>query len=274
MTDSYLRMLFEESVRDFADRVHSPADVFKLVRADTPELPRYLKTLRVAAAHAAGKTESLRLCDLGGYYGVVTRAMAQLGYESHLVDAFGPLMDDPSHADLRQWWDSTGLNAHDIDLQSRSLRLPFDDSSFDLVTLLAVIEHFPHSPRLVLEEARRILRPDGLLVVDTPNAGAFGNRIGFFRHGEGLWAPIRDLYASEIPFPGHKRCYSRRELVAVLKWAGLEPTDVVVFDPDGRVKHSGSLSARLLYDGVYPLIAPLFPDLRDYLWVSARRRRE
>jgi hypothetical protein len=90
-------------------------------------------------------------------------------------------------------------------------------------------------------------------------------------HGEGLWAPVRDLYFSDIPFPGHTRCYNRRELVQILQWSGFLPSTVALFDL-GDLGHKRSIGARLLYGVLYRfLLRPLFPDLRNYVWISARR---
>lgn len=47
-------------------------------------------------------------------------------------------------------------------------RLPADDSSIDLVIALAIIEHL-HNPDNFLRESLRVLRPDGILLVSTPN---------------------------------------------------------------------------------------------------------
>jgi SAM-dependent methyltransferase len=44
----------------------------------------------------------------------------------------------------------------------------FPDCHFDVVALYHVIEHF-HSPRAELSEIHRVLKPGGLLVVETPN---------------------------------------------------------------------------------------------------------
>ena len=45
---------------------------------------------------------------------------------------------------------------------------PADNSTFDLVVALALIEHL-HNPDNFLREAMRILRPGGALIVSTPN---------------------------------------------------------------------------------------------------------
>ncbi|HEX8066700.1 MAG TPA: class I SAM-dependent methyltransferase [Thermoleophilaceae bacterium] len=266
------RDVYREALESFRGDVRSIPDVFGLLRPDTPEMPRYLLTLRAAAEHARGRGgRRLRVCDLGGYYGIVTAAIGRLGYAGEVVDDYGPLLADTGHADLRGWWERSGLTVHDLDLQSPDLRLPFEDGSFDLVTFLAVIEHFPHTPRLALDEARRILRPDGLLILDTPNAGSLGTRVGFALHGEGVWSDVGELYRSDVPFPGHKRCYSRRELLAVLDWAGFEPAEVRMLDLE-ETRGSDALRARVLYDVVQPALRRRWPDLRGYVWISARPR--
>jgi len=45
---------------------------------------------------------------------------------------------------------------------------PFAEAAFDVVTCLDVVEHL-EEPRVFLDNARRYLAPDGLLVVRTPN---------------------------------------------------------------------------------------------------------
>ena len=49
--------------------------------------------------------------------------------------------------------------------------LPFDDETFDLVTMLAVIEHVKN-PQFVITEIARVLRRKGRLVLTTPKQAA------------------------------------------------------------------------------------------------------
>ncbi len=46
--------------------------------------------------------------------------------------------------------------------------LPFDDNRFDAVMMMAVIEHVPDQSAAI-EEAARVLKPRGVLLVTTPN---------------------------------------------------------------------------------------------------------
>lgn len=47
-------------------------------------------------------------------------------------------------------------------------RLPFPDGAFDRVVSLGVVEHFEEGPVAVLREHRRVLAPDGILLLAVP----------------------------------------------------------------------------------------------------------
>lgn len=54
-------------------------------------------------------------------------------------------------------------------------RLPFDSEYFDVVTLLAVVEHLnPESMAALFKESYRVLRPAGMVVLSTPAAWSDG----------------------------------------------------------------------------------------------------
>lgn len=88
-----------------------------------------------------------------------------------------------------------------LSAQGQVDRLPIADSSMEVVCLLDVIEHIP-DPAPALAEAARVLRPDGVLVVNVP------------AH-EWLWSAADE-------FLGHERRYTRRTLAAALTAAGFE----------------------------------------------------
>lgn len=54
-------------------------------------------------------------------------------------------------------------------------KLPFEDGYFDVVTLLAVVEHLnPESMAALFQESYRVLRPGGMVVLSTPAAWSDG----------------------------------------------------------------------------------------------------
>lgn len=61
--------------------------------------------------------------------------------------------------------------------------LPFGRDSFDVVTCLGALEHFPDK-KTALSEMHRVLRQHGRLLVLVPNAGFLTRRMGLFRGTE------------------------------------------------------------------------------------------
>ena len=54
-------------------------------------------------------------------------------------------------------------------------QLPFEDNYFNAVTLLAVVEHLdPDSMALLFKESRRVLQPEGMVILTTPAAWSDG----------------------------------------------------------------------------------------------------
>jgi ubiquinone/menaquinone biosynthesis C-methylase UbiE len=99
--------------------------------------------------------------DVGGGAGVHATWLARRGYEVHLVDPV------PLH--IEQARESSAAQP-DAPLASVSLgdarALPFEDGSADAVLLLGPLYHLPERPDRIaaLNEARRVLRPAGMLV--------------------------------------------------------------------------------------------------------------
>jgi ubiquinone/menaquinone biosynthesis C-methylase UbiE len=95
-------------------------------------------------------------------------------------------------------------------IQTLQLRLdqalPFEDESFDIVTMLAVLEHLEHESQ-ILTEIHRVLKKSGKLVLTVPS----------------VWAqPVLEFLAFKIgivdadEIRDHKRYYNREQLQTVL----------------------------------------------------------
>lgn len=96
-----------------------------------------------------------KLLDCGCSSGLFVKAALQHGFEASGFDY--------SKAAIAQAT-SDGLDA----FQAHVDEIPVDDNTYDVVTLIQVVEHFDH-PLLAMKELRRVLKPGGMLYMETVN---------------------------------------------------------------------------------------------------------
>jgi len=101
----------------------------------------------------------IRLLDVGCSSGAFLHAAVKLGFRAEGVEPA------PKAAATAR---AAGLKVHRGLLQEAG----YADGQFDAITLFEVIEHLQH-PQELLQECRRILRPGGILLVGTGNAGSW-----------------------------------------------------------------------------------------------------
>ena len=155
-----------------------------------------------------------RLLDVGAYTGVFVEIAAQHGW-----DAWGI---EPSHWAIEQAR-SRGLKMIEGTLATSSLA----DASFDVVTMWDVIEHLA-DPFTEVQQAQRLLRPGGLLVVHTMDIDSLFARLMGPR-----WPWLMEM---------HIYYFSRRTLMMMLEKAGFK---VVRVEPQGRYLRLGYFATRI-----------------------------
>ena len=72
--------------------------------------------------------------------------------------------------------------------------LPYPDGSFDLVTFTEVVEHLENY-RAIVREVYRVLKPNGVIVVTTPNILNMQSRMRFLTNG--FWSMFGPLHVGE-----------------------------------------------------------------------------
>ncbi|WP_394960151.1 class I SAM-dependent methyltransferase [uncultured Helicobacter sp.] len=87
-----------------------------------------------------------------------------------------------------------------------TITLPFENESFEIVTMLAVIEHL-HAPIAMLQEIERVLVPNGILLLTAPSHAAKPVL-------EFLSYRLRLIDEREIR--DHKRYYNKRDFIQSL----------------------------------------------------------
>jgi SAM-dependent methyltransferase len=101
--------------------------------------------------------------------------------------------------------------------------LPVPSGSFDLALCTEVIEHLPSTPKPLLDEIRRVLRPGGCLLLTTPNAGGVNARLTALSaalKGRTLRPDIQSFYEQGQGFRGHHREYTVSEVQYMLSESG------------------------------------------------------
>jgi SAM-dependent methyltransferase len=104
-------------------------------------------------------------------------------------------------------------------LDVRNGGLPWPDGHFDVVTMLAVLEHFEASAaRCLLREANRLLRSRGVVVLTVPS-----------RQGEALLHVLSPLgITSREQHEEHQEAYDTATLRSALEQAGFAPEETEV----------------------------------------------
>ncbi len=109
--------------------------------------PSALRALREALEGAPGR----RLADIGGGTGNYALAFRRNGWEPVVVDRSAAMLARAA---------AKGLETVEADAQ----RLPFADDTFDAATMISMLHHV-EDRGAALAEARRVLRPQGRLVL-------------------------------------------------------------------------------------------------------------
>jgi 2-polyprenyl-3-methyl-5-hydroxy-6-metoxy-1,4-benzoquinol methylase len=205
--------------------------------------------------------------ELGAAPGDQSLGLAAAGYRVTAVD-LGIASDDWSErpqGTMEAALAEAGVELVVWDLEQTPY--PLADGSFDVVVLTEVLEHLREYPAQSLAEARRLLRPGGLLVLTTPNAAYVRNRVRLALGGS-VYTPIGDwLYG--LPHARHAREYTRPELELLVRHVGLEPV-LVTGRHFYRTGGSRSVSARF-GKALVDELARRIPTLGPALVVVARR---
>jgi len=99
-----------------------------------------------------------RMIDVGCGNGGIVESAREYGWEAEGIDVDAGAIDNAR---------GKGLNVHSGTLAAQA----YPDATFDLITMSHVIEHL-HDPVGILRESHRVLKPDGLLMILTPNTSS------------------------------------------------------------------------------------------------------
>jgi 2-polyprenyl-3-methyl-5-hydroxy-6-metoxy-1,4-benzoquinol methylase len=132
-------------------------------------------------------------------------------------------------SDSRAFYSKT---KHGIEVVKRTIEDEYWETfhgTFDIVTLWDVIEHVNY-PLATLKAATKMLKPGGILLIDTPCRDAFYHRFGEFTYWltGGLHPTFLNTMYSAKPF-GHKQILSLAEMKELMEAAGVDVVELKRF---------------------------------------------
>lgn len=163
------------------------------------------------AANLAGVEPPAEILDAPGGFGRHSIPLADAGFRVTTADRSAVQLEEGRRRAGNKEWPKW--------VQADFRELPFEDESFDAVTMFDLLEHVPDDARAVAE-ALRVLRPGGYVLVSSPNERW---RFPYYR----LLQPLTPTDEDMIEEWGHvRRGYSLAELERLF---GTAPSQTATF---------------------------------------------
>lgn len=205
-----------------------------------------------------------RLLDIGCGALDKPAVFQHMGFECFACDTF----QDPWHLTkdnlerVLSFAEGAGI---EVFSQTNGLEVPWEEGSFDIITIINVVEHLHDSPRDFLNFAGRLLKPGGLLVVNMPNSVNLRKRLSVMI-GKSNYTPVRGFYEAIGEWRGHVREYTLSETTQIIRWSGFEVIGSKMYHGMVKRRLTNPL-LRLLFRGICSVV----PTYKDGISVAARK---
>lgn len=153
-----------------------------------------------------------KVFDFGSYFGNFSLTAQEAGYTVTAIDFYKYY--GVNFAEVVSLLNDSGVRV--VETESFA-----EKNSADAVLSMGVIEHIPHTPRQVLQQSIAMLRPGGLLFLETPNLAYYHKRQTLLQ-GQSIFPDIRGQYYTKEPFAGHHREFTLEEVLWMLQEEGMK----------------------------------------------------
>ena len=211
--------------------------------------PRLVVTMRMVPPATPGA----RLLELGAspYY-MTLWLQRNTTYELSLANFHNTgLPEGAVHLSSARYGESYTFRYQNFNVETD--RFPYLDRGFDVVLCCEILEHLTCDPTHMLVEIHRVLKPEGYLLLTTPNVLVWRHITLMLKHGKNIYHP----YSGYGVYGRHNREYTLDEVVQLLRGCGYE---IVEARAEDTYPHRG-------YSAV---LKRFFPRFRDNLFVLVR----
>ena len=216
-----LSQLFRRTLDEIADlrlQKDGIAHYNSTYRYGLSEKQRYLTTLKFVKSANSSVSNKAKILDIGCAIGLMSLMFRRIGLEVSAVDKTDPPCDGENYGILlKEIFSRNNIIFKKCNVLYDSL--PFPDESFDFVYMGAVFEHLLFGHKKVIGEIKRVLKGDGYLIIDTPNAAFLVNRIKLLL-GKPILPPV-ELFYNSNNYEGHFREFTLEEMKSILNYSGL-----------------------------------------------------
>jgi 2-polyprenyl-3-methyl-5-hydroxy-6-metoxy-1,4-benzoquinol methylase len=174
-----------------------------------------LHPARLELVKRCADPDATKLLDIGAGIGQFQRLASQYGFNCRGIE--------PSSLRRQYAEEKWGLQLNKELVESNDWQIHYC-RAFDVITLWDVIEHV-NFPRETLEAAAKLLKPGGILLLDTPSRLVPAYKISqcVSRLGGGLINLFLSHFYSTAPY-GHKQIFTPQQLINLLNVLGFRIT--------------------------------------------------
>jgi SAM-dependent methyltransferase len=178
--------------------------------------PRYLKVCELIEQNLTGQRKTI--VDLGCGFGVFLYLAVKMGFEKPIgVDYFVQLEE----TFIAEQNNAKILSAN---FDEYNFLAELESNTVDCVVCSQVFEHLFNYPLGFLKEAWRIVRPNGLLIIDIPNPNTFASAVRLIRGQSLSWGIVDFAKTPKINEEGksvakwdiHYMDYSQKDLEEIV----------------------------------------------------------
>lgn len=197
-----------------------------------------------------------KLLDIGCAGGQFVKKALEHGFEATGIE--------PSPGALSYAEEHYGLKL----IKGEAGNIPIPDNTYDIVTLLHVFEHF-RKPIETLQEIKRVLKPGGMMFIETPNCLRFYLLEKYFALFKSTFFKIHNKtgpkWEKEIPwYPfDHYYNWTSDTLLTALRKTGFK---------QGRSHILSNFSSTMPENGHFPVYHKIYVNLVKSLFVVSSER--
>jgi glycosyltransferase involved in cell wall biosynthesis/SAM-dependent methyltransferase len=217
----------------------------------TDDFRRFIYTLGLVP-----ETPGIKLLELGANpYFTTTLLHKFRNAELHLANYFGgDAAEGSQKVTIHETGEVLSFAYKHFNLETDVF--PYPDERFDVVLFCEIIEHLLSDPVHPLLEIRRVLKPNGTLILTTPNVARLEN-INKIVSGQNIYDP----YSGYGPYGRHNREYTQQDLFGLLSANGFQVDSIFTADVHPIREAESSLT-----DQLRPLLKNRHPQLGQYIF--------